>query len=153
MSRAIGRTAAAIPDAHRSPLRAWLFGIVVVTVLGVGGALAFGDFLGRPAGVAGAIEIQSSMAGFTPSEIRVRAGTTAELDWWTQDSAIHLQDGVHTMIAPELGLDERLPAEGRRTVAWRVPDRPGRYDVYCDTCCGGKDSPQMHGVIVIEPAT
>jgi heme/copper-type cytochrome/quinol oxidase subunit 2 len=27
---------------------------------------------------------------------------------------------------------------------------PGTYDVYCDTCCGGKDSPTMHGSIVIE---
>ena len=49
-----------------------------------------------------------------------------------------------------LGLYETLPAEGRRTVAFEAPDRPGTYDVYCDTCCGGKDSPTMHGTIVVE---
>jgi plastocyanin len=129
-----------------------VFGAIVAVVLVVGGFLAFGDFLDRPGATAGAIDVQSSMAGFTPSEIRVTAGTTATIDWWTDDAAVHLQGGVHTMVAPELGLSEALPAEGRRMVVWQVPNRPGTYDVYCDSCCGGKESPQMHGKIVIEAA-
>jgi heme/copper-type cytochrome/quinol oxidase subunit 2 len=35
-------------------------------------------------------------------------------------------------------------------VTWQVPDRPGTYVMYCDTCCGGKESPSMRGTIVIE---
>ncbi len=128
------------------------FGTVVVGVLTLGAFLAFGDFLNRPAEAAGKINIQSSMAGFTPSEIHVTAGSTVTLDWWTQDASMHLQDGVHTMISPELGLYETLRAESRRAVIWQVPNTPGTYDVYCDTCCGGKDSPQMHGRIVIDQA-
>jgi plastocyanin len=128
------------------------FGGIVALVLAAGSFLAFGDFLDRPSAAAGTIEVQSSMAGFTPSEIRVTAGTTATLDWWTDDAAVHLQGGVHTMVSPELGLNEALPAEGRRMVVWQVPNKPGTYDVYCDSCCGGKDSPQMHGKIVIEAA-
>ncbi len=126
------------------------FGATAVLVLGVGGFLAFGDFLKRAPATAGAISVQSSMAGFTPAAIRVKAGETATLDWWTDDSAMHLEGGVHTLISPELGLYETLPAEGRRAVAFDVPDRLGTYDVYCDTCCGGKDSPTMHGTIVVE---
>jgi len=152
-----GRHAA--QDANRSAAQAGLgrlrmvvFGGVAATVLLVGGYLAFGDFLNRPAAAAGMIDVQSSMAGFTPSEIRVKAGTTVTLDWWTEDASMHLQGGVHTMIAPELRLREELPAESRRAVTWQVPDGPGTYDVYCDTCCGGKDSPTMHGKIVVEPA-
>ena len=132
--------------------RLFAFGAIAVGVLAVGAYLAFGDFLNRPAAAAGTISIQSSMAGFTPSEIRVRAGSTVTLDWWTQDAAVHLENGVHTMIAPDLGLNEALPAEGRVAVTWQVPDKPGTYDVYCDTCCGGKDSPTMHGKIVVEPS-
>ena len=135
-----------------NPARRVAFGAIVAVVLAAGGYLAFGDFLDRPAAAEGTIDVQSSMAGFTPSEIRVTAGTTATFDWWTDDAAVHLQDGVHTMVAPELGLNEALPAEGRRMVVWQVPDRPGTYDVYCETCCGGKDSPTMHGKIVIEAA-
>lgn len=151
-TRAQRRQAARHPESAVERAKPIAFALIVVGVLTVGAILAFGDFLNRPAAAAGTIEVQSSMAGFTPSEIRVKAGSTVTLDWWTQDAAVHLEDGVHTMIAPDLGLYETLPAESRRTVTWQVPDRPGTYDVYCDTCCGGKESPAMHGTIVVEAA-
>jgi cytochrome c oxidase subunit 2 len=128
------------------------FGAIVAVVLLGGLWLAFGNFLTRPAAASGSISVQSSMAGFTPAEIHVKAGATVTLDWWTEDAAMHLQNGVHTMISPELGLHESLPAQGRRAVAWTVPNKPGTYDVWCDSCCGGKANPQMHGTIVVEPA-
>jgi len=151
-TKATARRAAHARPTTFEKLRPAAFGVIVLAVLAVGGWLAFGNFLTRPATAAGTMSVQSSMAGFTPSEIRVKAGSTVTLDWWTEDAAIHLQGGVHTMIAPDLGLNERLPAEGRRAVTWQVPDKPGTYDVYCDSCCGGKDSPTMHGKIVVEPA-
>lgn len=137
---------------NQQRLRVVGFGGVVVAVLVVGGFLAFGDFFNRPTAAMGTIDVQSSMAGFTPSVITVKAGTTASLSWWTDDAAVHLQGGVHTMVAPELGLNEELGAESRRMISWQVPDMPGTYDVYCDSCCGGKDSPTMHGTIVIVPS-
>ena len=151
-TRAQRRQAARHPESLADRVKPLLFGLIAVVVLTAGAVLAFGDFLNRPAAASGTIDVQSSMAGFTPSEIRVKAGTTATLDWWTDDAAVHLQGGVHTMIAPELGLAESLPAEGRRMVLWQVPDKPGTYDVYCDSCCGGVASPTMHGRIVIEAA-
>ncbi len=142
-----GDTRSVAPATSR--LRLGAFGIVVVAVLVAGAYLAFGDFLDRGPAALGATEVQSSMAGFSPATIHVTAGETATIDWWTDDASVHLQGGVHTMISPELGLYETLPAEGRRTVTWQVPDRPGSYDVWCDTCCGGKDSPTMHGTIIV----
>lgn len=145
------RVRAANASASRS--RTVVFGAIVVAVLVVGGFLAFGDFFNRPSSAnLGAIDVQSSMAGFTPSEIHVTAGTTAVMNWWTDDAAVHLNNAVHTMIAPELGLNEELAAESNRAFSWQVPNMPGTYDVWCDSCCGGKDSPQMHGKIVIDPA-
>lgn len=142
-------------QARQTKLRGLAFLAIIVGVLGVGGMLAFGDFLDRPsdAAAAGVIDVQSSMAGFNPSEIRVKAGETVTLRWWTDDAAVHLQGGVHTMIAPDLGLSEALPAESTRSVTWTVPNKPGTYDVWCESCCGGKDSPTMHGKIVVEPAS
>lgn len=148
--RAAARRAKRAPQRSRADqAKTIIFPSIVVAVLAIGALLAFGDFFNRPGAAVGAIEVQSSMAGFTPSTITVKAGETVELDWWTQDAAVHLQGGVHTMIAPDLGLREELPAEGRRLVSWTVPDKPGTYDVWCDTCCGGKDSPSMHGTIVV----
>ena len=148
------RRAARTRAARNARVRKFAFGGVVLAVLAVGGVLAFGDFFDRPSGsTAGVIDVQSSMAGFTPGEIRVKAGETVTLNWWTDDAAQHLEGGVHTMVAPDLGLYEELPAEGNRTVVWTVPDKAGTYDVWCETCCGGKDSPTMHGKIVVEPAS
>jgi cytochrome c oxidase subunit II len=151
-TKAAARGAARSQQTTFEKARPAIFGVIVVAVLAVGGWLAFGNFLTRPAAAAGTISVQSSMAGFNPSEIHVKAGSTVTLDWWTEDAAMHLQGGVHTMIAPGLGLNEQLPAESRRAVTWTIPNKPGTYDVYCDSCCGGKDSPTMHGKIVVEPA-
>ena len=139
-------------EQNRQRVRLLGFGAVVVAVLAVGGFLAFGDFVTRPSAAVGTIDVQSSMAGFTPSVITVKANTTASISWWTDDAAMHLQGGVHTMISPELGLHEQLGAESRRMFSWQVPDMPGTYDVYCDSCCGGVGSPTMHGKIVILPS-
>jgi cytochrome c oxidase subunit II len=148
------RAAERVRATRNDRLRKLAFGGVVVAVLAVGGVLAFGDFFNRPSGTtAGVIDVQSSMAGFTPGEIKVKAGETVSLNWWTKDAAVHLTGGVHTMVSTELGLREELPAESTKLVTWTVPNKPGTYDVWCETCCGGKDAPQMHGKITIEPAS
>lgn len=153
--RVRGHAAERSAQARRGTVRRVAFGAVVAAVLVLGGYLAFGDFLGRGGSAAGVISVQASMAGFTPSEIRVRPGEAVTIDFWTQDSPLHLRDGVHTMIGHELGLHQELPgaqAGGTSRVAFTftAPATPGEYDIYCDTCCGGRASPTMHGRIVVE---
>jgi len=142
---------------RRDRIRKGLFALVVVAVLGGGVYLAAGDLLGQrgSASTTDAIPVRLSMAGFTPGEIKVPAGQTISLELWTTDAAPHLQDGVHTMISDELGIHEELPAAGmsgesRKVVTFTTPTTPGTYDIYCDTCCGGKDSPTMHGKLTVE---
>lgn len=135
--------------------RGLMFGAVAVAILAVGGFLAFGDFAGqRGATTADAIGVQASMAGFTPSEIRVKAGAPVTMDFWTQDSAGHLDGGVHTMISEELGLRVELPgaaavSASRVAVTFTAP-APGEYEIFCDTCCGGRENPTMRGAIIVE---
>lgn len=135
-----------------SRYRAALFGLVVVGVLGGGIVLAAGDLLGQRGTptTADAMPVRMSMAGFEPQVMTVRSGQAVAIDFWTTDAAPHLQGGVHTFIAEQLGIREELPAESRRTFTFTAPAKPGDYDVYCDTCCGGKDSPTMHGTIRVE---
>ena len=144
------RSEAAVP----TTTPAWRYGLaagVVVLVLGAGLVLGFGDFFGRPdADTADAIPVQMSMAGFDPGVITARAGDDLMVELWTTDAAPHLHNGVHTLISDELGIYEELAAESRRTVTLRMPTTPGDYDIYCDTCCGGKDSPTMHGTLRVE---
>jgi heme/copper-type cytochrome/quinol oxidase subunit 2 len=147
-----------IPVEIERPVSTWRFAaaaLLVVGVLAAGLILGFGDFIGRP-GDGGAAEgeataVRMSMAGFTPATITATAGEPLRLELWTTDAAPHLQGGVHTLISDELGIREELPAESRRTVSLPMPATPGEYDIYCDTCCGGKASPTMHGKIRVEP--
>lgn len=138
-------------------IRKAAFGLTAAVVLGAGIYLAAGDLIGQrgTASTDHAIPVRLSMAGFTPGEIRVPAGETVALELWTTDTAPHLEGGVHTMISDELGIHEELPAAGmtgesRRVVQIATPATPGSYDIYCDTCCGGKASPSMHGRLVVE---
>lgn len=144
-------------ERQRARIRTAAFGVVAVFVLGAGVYLAAGDLFGQrgAASTGSAIPVRMSMAGFTPGDIRVPAGQTVALELWTTDGAPHLHNGVHTMISDELGIYEELPAAGptgesRRVVQIETPATPGTYDIYCDTCCGGKASPTMHGRLVVE---
>lgn len=137
-------------------LRGGVFALVIVAVLAVGGYLAFGDLAGQrgAATTADAIPVRLSMAGFTPSDIRVPAGQTVAIELWTTDAAPHLDGGIHTMISDELDIHEELPAAGptgesRKVVTLVTPTESGTYDIYCDTCCGGRASPSMHGTLTV----
>jgi len=142
---------------RRGRVRTAAFGLVAAAVLGAGVYLAAGDLFGQrgSASTADAIPVRLSMAGFNPGEIRVPAGQKVAIELWTTDAAPHLHNGVHTMISDELGIYEELPAAGptgesRRVVEITTPTTPGTYDIYCDTCCGGKASPTMHGKLTVE---
>ncbi len=143
---------------HRATrIRQSAFVVIVAAVLGGGVYLAAGDLFGQRGAASNvdAIPVRLSMAGFTPTEVRVPAGQQVAIELWTTDAAPHLQDGVHTMISDELGIYEELVAAGptgesRRVVEITTPTTPGTYDIYCNTCCGGKDSPTMHGKLIVE---
>ena len=142
---------------QRGRIRTAGFGVIAVVVIGAGVYLAAGDLFGQrgSGSTADAIPVRLSMAGFTPGEIRIPAGETVALELWTTDAAPHLHNGVHTMISDELGIYQELPAAGpagesRRVVEITAPTKPGAYDIYCDTCCGGKASPTMHGKLIVE---
>ena len=156
-ARRSAHAADAVARRRQERLRIAGFGVVVAVVLGGGIYLATSDLFGQrgSASTADVTPVRMSMAGFTPSEIRVPAGQTVALELWTTDSAPHLEGGVYTLISDELDLYEELPAAGttgesRRVVSIDTPTTPGTYDIYCDTCCGGKASPTMHGRLVVE---
>jgi cytochrome c oxidase subunit II len=145
---------------HNLRLRKGAFGLIVVAILGAGLYMAGGVFMGQRdktvavAGMTDAIPVRLSMAGFDPKIITAKAGATVNLDFWNQDNAMHLDGGgVHTFIMPEYqDIYVKIPAEARQAFTFTAPTTPGDYDFYCDTCCGGKESPTMHGILRIEQA-
>lgn len=137
-------------------LRKGAFALIVVAILGGGLYMAGGVFLGQrdKTTVADAIPVRLSMAGFDPKVITAKAGAEVNLDFWNEDNAMHLDGGgVHTFIMPEYqNIYVRIPAEARQAFSFTAPTVPGDYDFYCDTCCGGRESPTMHGTLRVEAA-
>jgi cytochrome c oxidase subunit 2 len=143
------KSVAAAPKPTR--IRAIAFGLVAVAILGTGIYLAGSVFLGqRDRTTDGAISMRISMSGFDPSVLDAKPGQTLTIDWWNTDGAMHLQGGVHTLVSDTLGVRLELPAQSRKTITLTAPMTPGDYDFWCDSCCGAKDSPDMHGTLRVQ---
>jgi cytochrome c oxidase subunit 2 len=141
-----------------SKLRAIAFGLVAVAILGAGIYVAGSVFLGARGNDApgGFQSVRISMAGWNPVTIDAKAGQTMKLHFWDTDSAMHLSEmdpssgGVHTFISDTLNVNVAIPAEGSKDFTFTAPTKPGNYDFWCNTCCGGKGSPDMHGKLHVE---
>ncbi len=99
---------------------------------------------------AGAIAVSSGMDGFTPSTLDAKPGQTLTLVWSNKDDAAMLANGVHTLVSDSLKVHLEDPAESTVTVTLTAPMTPGDYDFWCDSCCGGRDTPAMHGTLHVE---
>ena len=128
-------------------LRALAFVVLATAILGGGIYLAGSVFMGQRdrASTSGAVAMRVSMDGFDPSPIQARPGETLTIDWWNTDGAMHLSNGVHTLVSDVLRVRFVLPAGSRKTITLTAPTTPGDYDFWCDSCCGGRDNPAMHG--------
>jgi plastocyanin len=90
------------------------------------------------------------MDGFTPKTLDAKPGQTLTLVWSNKDDAAMLTNGVHTLVSDSLKVRLEDPAESTVTVYLAAPMTPGDYDFWCDSCCGGKDTPAMHGTLHVE---
>lgn len=138
------------PSAQRpSKIRALAFLVVAVAILGGGIYLAGSVFMGQrdKPSTPGAIAMRVSMDGFDPNPISARPGETLTIDWWNTDASMHLTNGVHSLVSDTLKVHFELPAQSRKTIEITAPMTPGDYDFWCDSCCGGKDNPKMHGTL------
>ena len=132
-----------------SRIRAIAFGFLAVAILGAGIYLAGSVFMGQrdKASTPGAIAMRISMDGFDPNPIAAKPGETLTIDWWNTDASMHLTNGMHTLVSDALHVHFELLAESRKTITLTAPTTPGDYDFWCDSCCGGKDNPKMHGTL------
>jgi cytochrome c oxidase subunit 2 len=142
----------AATGAQPSRLRVLGFLVVAVVLLGAGIYMAGNTFftshdVSTPTG---AIAVSSGMDGFTPKTLDAKPGQTLTLVWSNKDDAAMLTNGVHTLVSDSLKVRLEDPAESTVTVTLTAPMTPGDYDFWCDSCCGGKDTPAMHGTLHVE---
>jgi cytochrome c oxidase subunit 2 len=142
-----------ITHAARWPTRARAiaFAVIATLVLGAAGLLIKDALFRAPLPVlAGTvIDVQGSMSGFDPAEIRVPLGVPVTIRLTSLDSPLHKGGGKHQLAIDEFGVDIRAAARESASATF-TPAKSGTYTFYCDVCCGGRSSPSMQGKIVVE---
>ena len=118
-----------------------LLGTIIGVLAAEGTALPFGASAnaGQDARV---IEIAAERFAFTPSEIRVKAGTRLEIRLQSDDTA----HGFHIV---GTDVDIELPKRGRGVATVHFQPQAGRYTFECSRICGAGHE-FMRGVIVAE---
>lgn len=96
------------------------------------------------------IDIKADMGGFSPREVRVKAGRPVTVRLTSLDNSHHVDGGgKHQWAVDELGVNIVAPPEGSSSQTF-TPAKPGTYTFYCDICCGGRANPTMRGRLVVE---
>jgi cytochrome c oxidase subunit 2 len=111
---------------------------VVATVLLLGGA--FWSPSAAAAQAAQVVEITAERFTFTPSEIRVKAGTQLEIRLESDDTA-------HGFRIIGTDIDIELPKRGRGVATVTFQPKAGRYTFECSRLCGAGHE-YMRGVII-----
>ena len=125
----------------RNSLRLLALTMVTVMVLAEGIALPFG--ISAQAGdETRTIQIAAERFTFTPSEIRVKAGTRLEIRLESDDTA----HGFHIV---GTDVDIELPKRGRGAATVTFQPQAGRYTFECSRVCGAGHE-FMRGVIIAE---
>jgi len=132
--------------------RATLFAVALATVVAAGApgfASRTAGLKPRPTTMRGAqpaetprqvIEITAERFAFTPSEVKVKAGTTLEIRLRSDDTA----HGFHIL---GTDVDLELPKRGRGVATVMFTPKAGRYTFECSRLCGAGHE-FMRGVIV-----
>ena len=133
-------------------IRIVAFGLVASGVLVLAGALLKIGF-SRPAlaPMAGTvIDVAADMAGFSETEVRVKAGLPVTVRLTSLDNSHHTDGGgKHQWAVDKLDVDIVAQPESSAYATF-TPDQPGQYTFYCDICCGGRANPSMQGTLIVE---
>ncbi len=146
------RVAARQTRARRRRTRRIVYTGIVLAVMALAGYLLASGF-SRPdlAPMAGTvIDIAADMAGFSQSEVRVRAGEPVTVRLTSLDNSHHTDGGGrHQWAIDELGVNIVAQPESSAFATF-TPTEPGEYPFYCDICCGGRANPAMQGTLIVE---
>lgn len=97
---------------------------------------------GAQAGVEQTVDVTAERFSFTPSEIRVKAGTRLQI-------RLSSDDTDHGFKVADTDIDVRIPKRNRGTTTVTFDAKaPGRYTFQCSHVCGAGHS-FMRGEIVV----
>ncbi len=137
------------------PYMSILFIFIVIAIFGAALYLIISESASLEPVNKDAIKMTINMAGFEPNIIRAKAGQPVTINLINPDNSHHTDGGgVHNFmlteglarVAPDVNITV-LP-ESQKVFTF-TPTKPGEYHWYCDSCCGGKENPSMHGTLIV----
>lgn len=98
-----------------------------------------------------AIKMTITMAGFEPNIIRAKAGQPVTINLINPDNSHHTDGGgIHNfMLTAGLARVNITVKPESQEVFMFTPTQAGEYHWYCDSCCGGRENPAMHGTLIV----
>ncbi|NJD77728.1 MAG: cupredoxin domain-containing protein [Candidatus Methanoperedens sp.] len=137
--------------AKKFPLKSILFMVIVIAIFGSALYLVMSKSASLDPVDKDAIKMTITMAGFEPNIIRAKTGETVTVNLINPDTSMHTDGGgVHNFLlsAGLANVDVTVGPESQKVFTF-TPTQPGEYHWYCDSCCGGKENPSMHGTLIV----
>ncbi len=133
------------------PYMSILFVVIVIAIFGAAIYLIMSKSAVLEPVDKDAIKMTITMSGFEPNVIRAKAGQLVTINLINPDSSMHTDGGgIHNfqLKAGLANVNVTLAPESQKVFTF-TPTQPGEYHWYCDSCCGGKENPSMHGTLIV----
>jgi len=128
-----------------------LFLAIAVMIFVVAGYIVLSETVSKEPKDKGVIKMNITMSGFEPNIIRAKSGELVTINLINPDNSMHSDGGgFHNFIltADFASVNITVPPQSQKTFSF-TPTQAGEYHWYCDICCGGKDNPSMHGILIV----
>lgn len=135
----------------KPPYMSVLFVAIVIAIFGAAAYIVMSKTASLEPEDKDAIKMTITMAGFEPDTIRAKAGQPVTINLINPDNSHHTDGGgVHNFMltAGLANVNITLAPESQQVFTF-TPTQAGEYHWYCDSCCGGRENPNMHGTLIV----
>jgi len=138
-------------QAKKLPFRSILFVVIIIAIFSSAAYIVMSRTVSQEPLDKDAIKMTITMSGFEPNVIRAKAGEPVKINLINPDSSMHTDGGgVHNFLlsAGLANVNVTLAPESQKVFTF-TPTQAGEYHWYCDSCCGGRENPSMHGTLIV----
>ncbi len=138
-----------VEDKTKLPVKSILFVVIVVAIFGSAAYIVISRTASQEPVDKDAIKMTITMSGFEPNVIRAKVGQPVRINLINPDNSMHTDGGgIHNFQLAAANVNITVQPESQKVFTF-TPTEPGQYDWYCDSCCGGKENPSMHGTLIV----
>lgn len=135
----------------KMPFASILFVVIIIAIFSSAAYIVMSRTVSQEPLDKDAIKMTITMSGFEPNVIRAKVGEPVKINLINPDSSMHTDGGGIHNFQLKAGLADvnvTVQPESQKVFSF-TPTQPGEYHWYCDSCCGGKENPSMHGTLIV----